>query len=79
MPNELVLLRYVDRFGSQAVFGRTPGAGELRGMIMSEMTVDAYKMRENYKDNEGKTNWVEFANDHPYLHWLLTTAVTDGA
>ena len=79
IPKELVLLNYVDRFDAQAVFGRTPGAGELKGMIMAEQTMNAYNMRKNYKDDEGKTDWVEFANKYPYYNWLLIMGAKDGA
>ncbi len=71
MPRELVLLRYVDRFGADAVFGRTPGAGELRSMVISENVVNAYNSRAKAED------WVKWADENPELSKLLIMAVTD--
>ena len=71
------MLRYVDRFGADAVFGRPVGAGELRSMVISENVVNAYNMRKDYKDEEGKVDWVAFADDHPDMSALLIMAVTD--
>jgi len=72
MPKELVLLRYVDRFGANAVFGRTPGAGELRSMVISENVVNAYHSRAKAGD------WAKWANENPELNRLLIMAVIDG-
>jgi len=71
MPKELLLLRYSDRFGAEAVFGRTPGAGELKGMILSEMVMNAYQERAASED------WAKWAEENPYLNWLLTVAVVN--
>ena len=71
MPRELVLLRYVDRFGADAVFGRTPGAGELRSMVISENVVNAYNSRAKAKD------WATWAEENPGPNLLLIMAVTD--
>ena len=71
MPRELVLLRYVDRFGADAVFGRTPGAGELRSMVISENVVNAYNSRAKAED------WAKWADENPELSKLLIMAVTD--
>jgi hypothetical protein len=60
------MLRYVDRFGAQAVFGRTPGAGELKSMIIAENIVNAYNSRAN------AGNWAEWAGENPDLNaWLI--------
>jgi len=53
-PRELVLMRYIDRFGL-GVLGRTPGAGELRRMSMADRVVRAYQMRQK------SGNWPAWA------------------
>ena len=72
MPKELVLLGYVDRFGAQAVFGRTPGTKELKSMILAENVINAYKSRERAGD------WVAWARENPGLNSLLIMAVKHG-
>jgi hypothetical protein len=61
MPGELILLGYIDRFGAQAVLGRPLSAREIRGMVLAENVVNAYREREassNFAiwmdENEGK-------------------------
>ena len=65
-------MRYVDRFGAMAVFGRTPGAGELRAMAMAETVVNAYH------DRAKTENWAAWADENPYENALLIMAVKDG-
>ena len=71
LSRELSLLRYVDRFGALAVFGRTPGAKELKAMALAENVVNAYKDRANAK------NWAAWARENPYMNELLIMAAKD--
>ena len=72
LSRELSLLRYVDRFGAMAVFGRTPGAGELKSMALAENVVNAYH------DRAKAENWAGWARENPELNKLLIMAVKDG-
>ena len=66
MPNELVLLGYIDRFGVEAVMGRPVlSAGEIRKMLIAEDVVYAYGRR------KASGNWGQWSQDHPYLDALL--------
>ena len=69
MPRELELMGYVTRFGAAAVFGRTPGAGELRRMIAAENVVNAYNAR------KASENWAEWASAYPAANRLLIKAM----
>ena len=64
MPRDLLLLRYVDRFGL-GVLGRAPGAGELRRMSMAERVMKAYQERAK------SDNWAAWAISNPDLAGLL--------
>ena len=55
-----------------AVFGRTPGAGELKSMVLAENVVSAYESRAKAE------NWAAWANKNPELSKLLIMAVKDG-
>ena len=72
MPKELVMLGYVDRFGAEAVYGRTPGAKELKAMVLAENVVNAYKSREQSGD------WAAWARENSSLNKLLIMAVKHG-
>lgn len=58
------LLRYIDRFGL-GILGRTPGAGELRRMAITERIVRAYAERARCE------NWAQWAADNPESSRLL--------
>ena len=73
IPREVKLLSQINRFGGQAIYGRAIGAGELKGMLLAEMVVNAYQARE--KSGE----WAKWAGENPDLNRLLIMAVTDGA
>lgn len=68
-PPELVLLNRIDRFGSQAVLGRTLGKGEMTRMITCENIVKAYQSRTAAPD------WAKWAADNPQANRLLTAAM----
>jgi hypothetical protein len=72
MPKELVMLGYVDRFGALAVYGRTPGAKELKAMILAESVVTAYKSRSRAE------NWAAWARENSSMNRLLIMAVKHG-
>ena len=65
MPHELETLRYLDRFGVQAVYGRVLSAKEIRQMTIVENLINAYKSREQSGD------WVNWAKDHKEMNKLL--------
>jgi len=68
LPAEIELLAAVDRYGSNAVFGRVVGAGEIRRMNAAENTIRAYRDREQSDD------WPKWARDNPGLARLLAIA-----
>lgn len=68
-PAELVLLNRIDRFGAQAVLGRTLGAGEMRRMILCENIVKAHQGR------KASGNWAEWSLAYPEANRLLTAAM----
>jgi hypothetical protein len=66
IPNDLMLLGYIDRFGVEAVMGRPIlSAGEMRRMAAQENIVTAYQSR---KTSE---NWAEWATKNPSLVSIL--------
>ena len=65
MPDELILSRTVDKYGAQAVFGRTLSFQEIRSMSLSENVVNYYRERDNYRDETGVKNWAEWAGKNP--------------
>ena len=58
----------MDRFGVEAVYGRTPGGQELRRMIQAENVVKAYEERAQAE------NWAQWAKDYPEKNRLLAEA-----
>ena len=68
----MVLLRYIDRFGAQAVLGRTLGAGEMRRMAAAERIVNAYQSRKK------ADSWAEWAEMFPELNAILEDAILAG-
>lgn len=66
---EIRLLRNVDRFGAQAVFGRTLGAKEIRQMLTAEAIVQAYHER------AASENWAAWEQDNPGRAALLHKAM----
>jgi len=68
-PPELRLLREIDRFGAQAVFGRPLGAGEMRRMMIAETIVNLYRAR------AAAENWAAWEMASPELAALLNAAL----
>lgn len=68
IPRELILARYIDRFGAQAVFGRPIGAGEAHRIMIAEAVVRAYK------NPQRAENAPAFAREHPEEAALLLRA-----
>jgi len=66
----LILLGYIDRFGAQAVLGRPLSAREIRGMVLAENLVNAYKER------KASSDWAEWAADNPAMNELLNEAMS---
>ena len=63
----------VDRFGAQAIFGRTLTPGEMRRMVYCERFAGWYQD----KFREGG-DWTQWAKDHPeadkQLNWAIRCA-----
>lgn len=58
MPNELKLLRLIERYGVEAIMGRPYlGAGEIMRMQAAEKIVSLYQARQRYAD------WTLHARD----------------
>lgn len=75
MP-ELELLNAIKVFGVEAVTGRKVlSAREIRNMLTAETVVNAYRGRENYRDEDGKQDWPGWAKDHPAASRLLDRAM----
>ena len=68
-PEELILLGYVDRFGAQAVLGRALSAKEIKGMVLAENVVKAYRERQAASD------WATWARDNDSKANLLNEAM----
>ena len=68
-PPELRLLREIDRFGAQAVFGRPLAAREMRQMMVAEGIVHAYRAR------AAAENWAAWETANPELAALLNAAL----
>lgn len=74
-PDEVLLLRYIDRFGYQAVCGDKPIEHRLaKRMIIAENVTNAYHARDGYRDSEGQANWAEWAQKNKGANKLLSMA-----
>ena len=67
-PPVYVVLGYIDRFGAQAVYGRTLGAGEMRRMVLTENVINAYRARERSE------NWAKWVQENRQASELLAQA-----
>lgn len=64
-PREIEAGRLIDRFGAQAVYGRTLGVKEMRRITVAENVARAYEIRQSSSD------WVKWSKDNPELAKLL--------
>ncbi len=62
-------MNYIERFGAQAVMGRTLGMGEMRRMMVVHNTIQAYRNRSTAGDN-----WAKWAQDNPEQRRLIELA-----
>ena len=69
IPRELILLHNIEKYGAQAVLGRTLGAGEIRRMNVAENIVRAYQSRKQ------SDNWATWAEVNPELNRILEDAM----
>lgn len=69
IPAPLQWLRYGERFGFEAIFGRQPRPVEMRQMIACENVVSAYNSRAAADD------WVKWAKDNPAAAETLNQAL----
>jgi len=65
IPDELVLLWSIDRYGVDAIFGRSLSFQEVRSMTLADNVYSAYKERARSE------NWAEWASTHPTKARLL--------
>ena len=68
IPDEVVLARSIERYGAQAVYGRTLSFHEIRMMTMAENIVNAHQARKRSE------SWAEWAEKNPGLAELLGVA-----
>jgi hypothetical protein len=64
-------MRYGDRFGYDAVFGRHPSPGEMRRMIAAQNVVNAYHAK------TGAENWAQWCKDNPEASEMLNRAMLE--
>lgn len=74
MPREYELWLAIEAYGAQAVLGRIIGAGEARRMAAVRNVIMAYKSRDAYRDENGASNWAEWARRHPDMAQVLAMA-----
>ena len=53
------------------------GRGEIRCMSAAANVERAYMSRERYRDKEGKTNWVKWAEENRDLSNILNAAARE--
>ena len=68
IPDELVLVRSVEKYGAQAVYGRPLSFHEIRMMTLADNVVDAYRERAR------SDNWAKWAQANPGKARLLSEA-----
>ena len=68
IPQEIRLARCLDRFGAQAVMGRTLSANEVNRIMAAEAVIASYQSRAKAAD------WAAWANAHPGEAELLSRA-----
>jgi len=69
IPQELIALSFVDRFGAANVYGRPLGYGELHRMAYAENLVKAFQARKR------ATDWVAWTRDNPDGATMLDEAM----
>lgn len=66
ISREIRLGNLIDRYGVQAIFGRSYlGAAEINKMLAAQRIVRLSREVKGYTDAEGKINWVKWAQDDP--------------
>ena len=68
MPDELVILRSIDRYGVNAIYGRPLSFHEIRMMTLADSVVNAYREREK------SDNWGAWTDMNPDKAELLAEA-----
>jgi hypothetical protein len=67
-----MLLRYVERFGADAIYGRALSADEVMSMILAENVVNYYTEREAAP----KGDWAAWGRSNPDKADLLAAALS---
>lgn len=67
-PRELQLLYAINRFGAQAVMGRSLGAGEIKRMSAAENIVNWFRERTK------AINWATWSKENPGKAHMLEVA-----
>ncbi len=66
VSREIQLGNLIDRYGVQAIFGRSYlGAAEINKMLAAQRIVRLSREVKEYTDAEGKINWVKWAQEDP--------------
>jgi hypothetical protein len=68
VPGDLQLAWAIKKYGTESVYGRPLGAGEIRRINMAENIYDSYLEREHSE------NWVTWAREHQEKARLLDWA-----
>jgi hypothetical protein len=68
ITDEIVLARSIDRYGAQAVFGRTLSFHEVRMMTLADNIANAHYERQRSE------NWAEWAEKNRGKNELLVAA-----
>jgi len=67
-PDEWMLLGYLDRFGTEAVFGKRLDAGMMRRMVLVEKIINAYR------ESKSTNNLAEWVRHNRAKYELLNEA-----
>ena len=66
ISREIQLGNLIDRFGVQAIFGRSYlGAAEINKMLAAQRIVRLSEEIKEYRDGEGNINWAAWAQADP--------------
>jgi hypothetical protein len=68
ITDEIVLARSIERYGTQAIFGRTLSFHEVRMITLANNIVNSYRERQKSE------NWAEWAGKYPEKAELLANA-----
>lgn len=66
ISREIKLGNLIDRYGVQAIFGRSYlGACEIEKMLTAQRIVRLNREATEYRDTDGQINWTKWAQENP--------------